>query len=88
MKPLTENQVICGNRKDKKGHISVTLTSSLAVKQFKQLVTSPPDDAGKCALKLLSIFFADDMLARGNCTKADGREFLDQSLLQGINVTT
>ena len=59
----------------------MTLSSSLAVEQFNQIVTPPLDEARKCALKIL---FADDMLAKGYCTKADGRELLDQTLLRGI----
>ena len=81
---LTETEVICGNPRDRRGHIKVNLASTLAVKQFQQLLNCPPDDPGRCALKLLTIFFTESELAKGNCTKAGGRELLDQHLLHGI----
>ena len=46
--------------------------------------TPLPPDPAKFALRLLSIFFSPEQLARSNCTKADGRDLLDPTILLAI----
>lgn len=42
----------------------------------------PPKKLTKFCLQLLSVFFEEAVLARSNCTKAKGRDLLDQTILQ------
>ena len=62
----------------------VKLPTSAALAEFKQIDACPPKDPAKFALKLLSVFFSEEELGRSNCTKADGRDLLDQEVLLGI----
>ena len=49
-----------------------------------RVVSCPPGNPAKLSLKLLSCFFSIDQLVKSNCTKADGREIIDQKILDGI----
>ena len=44
----------------------------------------PPPDAGSFAKRLLDVLFTEEELARSCCTKATGRELLNQTVLVGI----
>ena len=45
----------------------------------------PPSYPARFALKLLSVFFTQEEMAKLNCTKADDRKLLNQDILQAIN---
>ena len=60
------------------------LPSEAAVALFHSINGCLPPDAGTFAKKLLDVFFSEERLARSCCTKAVGRELLDQSILCGI----
>ena len=70
--------VVCCGEKAVKGR-SVLLTSA-ALAEFKQIDACPPKDPAKFALRLLPVFFSDEELGRSNCTKAEGRDLLDQEV--------
>lgn len=50
-------QVCCGSPGVKDKFIRITLHSEAALKEFEMISACPPNEAGKFALKLLSIFF-------------------------------
>ena len=58
--------------------------SDAAVALFNQVNSCLPKEPGKFATKLLDVFFTEDKLARSCCTRASGRELLDQNVLLGI----
>ena len=62
----------------------VNLLSEAAEKEYQLINACPPKDAGKFALKLLSMFYSPEVLSRSNCTKAEGRDLLDPHLSMGI----
>lgn len=76
--------VCFGNPGDKSKHTYLKLTSEAALAHYRQLSIFLPKDPAKLALKLLSLFFTDHQLSVSNCTKAEGREILDQKILEGI----
>lgn len=65
-------------------HVHVNMPSEAALKEYQVTNACPPKDAGKFALKLLSVFFSAEELSKSNCTKAEGRDLLDPDLLLGI----
>ena len=65
-------------------YVFIDLPSEAALKQYQLINSCPPGDAGKFALKLLSIFYSPEELARSNCTKAEGRELLNPEFLLAI----
>ena len=79
-----ELQVCCGNNKADGRFINVTLPSLAALSAFQSVNTLLPPDPANFALRLLSIFFSPEQLARSNCTKADGRDLLDPTILLAI----
>ena len=74
----------CGQPEVDGKHVYLTLHSEMAVSEFQQISFCPPSEPAKFALRLLSVFFSDDVLAESNCTKAEGRKLLDQQILLGI----
>ena len=60
------------------------LPSEAAVALFHSDNCCLPSDAGAFAKKLLDVFFSKEELARSCCTKAVGRELLNQTVLRGI----
>ena len=60
------------------------LPSETAVAPFHSVNCCPPPDAGSFAKKLLDVFPTEDEVARSCCTKATGRELLNQTVLLGI----
>ena len=60
------------------------LPSEAAVRLFHQVDSSPLGDPAKFTLKLLSVFVSDDVLARSNCTRVEGRELVDPTKLLAI----
>ena len=58
--------------------------SEAVVALFHRINCCLPPDAGSFAKKLLDVFFSEEQLARSCCTKAVGRELLNQSVLCGI----
>ena len=60
------------------------LLSEAAVASFHSVNCCLPSDARSFAKKLLDVFFSEEELARSCCTKAIGRELLDQTVLTGI----
>ena len=60
------------------------LPSEAAVGLFHQTNSCLPQEPGKYASRLLDVFFSEEKLARSCCTKAAGRELLDQTVLEGI----
>jgi hypothetical protein len=81
---FTGLQVCCGRAGVKGKFTIVSLPSEAALAEYNALLSTPPADAAKFALKLLSIFFTSEELGRSNCTKAEGRDLLDQQILQAI----
>lgn len=79
-------EVVCGNPKSRQ-HIVLPLPSEAAVALFHSVNCCLPTDAGTFAKKLLDVFFSEEELARSCCTKAVGRELLDQTVLRGIKCT-
>ena len=73
-----------GMPKSRQG-MELVLPSKHAVERLKNLRSSIPKDAGKYALKLLSIFFSDETLAESNCSPAEGRHLVDPDVLTGIH---
>ena len=60
------------------------LPSKAVVALFHSIDCCLPPDPGIFAKKLLDVFFSEEKLARSCCTKAVGRELLDQDVLCGI----
>ena len=56
-------------------YVHVLLPSEAALQEYQLINACPPKDAGKFALKLLSIFYSPEVLSRLNCTKAEGETF-------------
>ena len=83
---FTGSQVCCGKAGVKGKHSIVSLLSEAARAQFQQINACPPSDPATFALKLPSVFFTQEELAKSNCTKADSRKLLDQDILQGIKL--
>ena len=79
-------EVVCGNPKSRQ-HVVLPLPSEAAVALFHSVNCCLPPDAGTFAKKLLDVFFSEEELARSCCTKAVGRELLDQMVLSGIKCT-
>ncbi len=73
----------CGEPGVKGRSVVVELPSEAALAQFIQ-INCPPKDPAKFALKLLSVFFTDEELSQSNCTKAEGRDLLNQEILVAI----
>ena len=80
---IISTEIVCGNPKSKH-HLVLSLPSEAAVALFHSVNCCPPPDAGTFAKKLLDVFFSEEELARSCCTKATGRELLDQTVLLGI----
>ena len=76
-------EIVCGNPKSKQ-HLVLSLPSEAAVALFHSVNCCPPPYAGTFAKKLLDVFFSEEELARTCCTKATGRELLNQTVLLGI----
>lgn len=74
----------CGDRKVSGRHAVVTLPSTAALAEFQAICAAPPNDPAKFALRLLGIFFTQEQLAVSNCTKAEGRQLLDPTILLAI----
>ena len=81
---VDELTVCCGNPKIVGRHMMLRVPTEAALVSFKQIQACPPQDPGKFALRLLSVFFSDEVLSTSNCTKAEGRALLDQEVLLGI----
>ena len=64
-------QVCCGTAGVKGKYVFVDLPSEAALKQYQLINSCPPGDVGKVTLKLPSIFYTPEELARSNCTKAE-----------------
>ena len=79
--PLT---VCCGQVGASGKHVYLRVPTEAALMEFQQVSLCPPNDPAKFALKLLSVFFTDELLSTSNCTKAEGRSLLDQEILLGI----
>ena len=69
---FTELQVCCGDNKAMGRSSIVTLPSRAALAEFHSVNSAPPNDAAKFALRLLGVFFTAEVLARSNCTRAEG----------------
>ena len=65
-------------------HINLRLLSEAAVAEFRCVESCLPSEPEKFALKLLSVFFSDEVFGKSICTKAEGRQLLDQNILLGI----
>ena len=72
-------QVLCG-KSATSSHLLVKLPSEKAVAQFYQLNACAPVDAGKFALRLLSLFYTNEELAESNCMPAEGRKLIQSTL--------
>ena len=57
------------------------LSSEAAVTLFHSINRCLPPDPGTFVKKLLNVFFSEEKLARSCCTKAVGRELLDQYIM-------
>ena len=77
-------QACCGKAGVKDKFTIVSLPSEAALAEYNALISTPPSDAAKFALKLLSILFTCEELERSTCTKAEGRDLRDQHKLQAI----
>ena len=77
---------MCGNPRSKQ-HIVLQVSSDAAVALFHQASSCLSKEPGKFATKLLDVFFTEEKLARSCCTRALGRELLDQNVLLGIKFT-
>ena len=78
-------QVCCGKAGAKGKFTVVSLPSEAALAEYNALLSTPPADAAKFALKRLSIIFTTEELGRSNCTKVEGQDLLDdQQILQAI----
>ena len=76
---------MCGNPRSKL-HIVLQVSSDAAVALFHQANSCLPKEPGKFATKLLDVFFTEEKLARSCCTRASGRELLDQNYFLESNV--
>ena len=76
-------EVCCGNP-ETSSCIYINVPSAVALTRFRELEALPPKEPTKYALRLLSIFFGEEELARSNCTKAEGRNLLDRTTLDAI----
>ena len=76
-------EVICGYPKSRQ-HVVLPLPSEAAIALFHSVNCCLPPDARTFAKTLLDVFFSEEELARSCCTKAVGRELLDQTVLRGI----
>lgn len=74
----------CGDWSEKGKHVYLTLPSEAAVIEFQHLNYCPPKDPAKYALKLLALFVSEEELGQSNCTRAEGRKLIDQTVLLGI----
>ncbi len=74
----------CGEEGTKGKFVVVDLPSEAALAEFQQVNACLPKDPEKFALKLLSVFFTEEELGRSNCTKAEGRDLLNQEILLAI----
>ena len=84
MQSIIGMRVCCGKGGVKGKHIYLTLPSEAALAAFSLLNSAPPADPAKFVLRMLAIFFTSSELEKSNCTKAEGRELLDQEVIQGI----
>lgn len=76
-------QIVCGNSATS-AHMVMKLPSEKAVAQFVQLNAISPAEAGKFALRMLSLFYTNEELAESNCTLAEGRKLIDHEVLLAI----
>ena len=65
-------------------NVTLKMPSEQSVADFHQLSACKPSEAGKYALRLLSLLFSNEELAVSNCTPAEGRKLLAKEKLLAI----